>query len=93
MTAVISNKTKDIKNNYDMHLPFYLVAGEVHSRIECMGDHRMKGGDRIKISFKSFQDLPLGESTFGGDFSGSRVNVKVKKCGAHLILRTPSPPC
>ncbi|KAL8128260.1 hypothetical protein AgCh_015002 [Apium graveolens] len=87
--AVITNRTKDIKNNYDIYIPWERVVGEVQSRLQCIKNHTMESGDRIKISFQcvphpfleAFKKcLPRPDS-----FTDSQSMLKVKKCGAHLI--------
>ncbi|KAL8128261.1 hypothetical protein AgCh_015003 [Apium graveolens] len=83
LEVVITNKTKDIKKYYCLNLPFQTAVGEVLSRVECVMHNRMKSGDKIMVSFKSYS-IHLRHNLPGRHHSG-RGEVKVKMCGAHLI--------
>ncbi|XP_063946462.1 disease resistance protein RPV1 [Daucus carota subsp. sativus] len=97
--VVVRNETEGCQLNYITSVS----GGTVRSRVECIRrgvisvgstlqymmkepkSMPMKSGDRIKVSFHSIL-------SYFDEFSGERAcrKVKVEKCGAHVIQKTPS---
>lgn len=90
MKLLVTNKTKGTEGKYPFRVRTHILR-EVQSKIKGIrGDHiSVESGDRIMVSFPSF----LNYGFICDDIVGGEVKVKVKMCGTHVILKTPSPPC